>query len=120
MAAGYFLLLAQEKVTKDKGTLGAAPAAERPVREDRPGSSDAPSLARSRMRAIHRAHRVPEHAAFSSDLRRGTEGFWKSCGAKRVFAYVGAAIAAIFRETVAAIAAPTKSTTLSLFAPGPL
>ena len=29
LAAGHFLLLAQKKVTKENGTLGAAPLAER-------------------------------------------------------------------------------------------
>jgi hypothetical protein len=87
LPAGYFLLLAQEKVTKEKGTLGAAPAAKRPVREGRPGSIDRPSLACDRMRAIHRAPSRALHAADPSGLRRVTEGPGraKSGGALRVF-----------------------------------
>ena len=37
MVAGHFLLLAQKKVTKENGTLGAAPLAERAVRYGRTG-----------------------------------------------------------------------------------
>ena len=40
MAAGHFLLLAQKKVTKENGTLGSAPLAERGVRYGRTGSAD--------------------------------------------------------------------------------
>ena len=58
MAAGYFLLLAQKKVTKEKGTLGAAPLAARAVRYGRTGSADRPSMACSRIGAIPRAARV--------------------------------------------------------------
>jgi hypothetical protein len=101
LPAGYFLLLAQEKVTKEKGTLGSAPAAKRPVREDQPGSIDRPSMACDRMRAIHRAHRVLVHAAFSSDLRRVSEGFGR----------------AVEQRTSCT---PTKSTNSALFASGPL
>jgi hypothetical protein len=111
LPAGYFLLLAQEKVTKEKGTLGTAPAAERPVRKGRPGPIDRPSTACDRMRAIHRAHRVLEHAAFSSDLRRGSEGLEKRKSEARPCAFVGAALAAIFfgKAKLAAIAAPTRA-----------
>ncbi len=45
MAASYFLLLAQKKVTKEKGTLGFAPLAERAVRCGRTGSAHRPSMA---------------------------------------------------------------------------
>src|SRR6201991_4298416 len=45
MVAGYFLLLAQKKVTKEKGTLGSAPLAERAVREGRTGLAKRPSMA---------------------------------------------------------------------------
>ena len=44
MAASYFLLLAQKKVTKEKGTLGFAPLAERAVRYGRTGSAHRASL----------------------------------------------------------------------------
>jgi len=45
LAAGHFLLLAQKKVTKENGTLGAAPLAARAVRYGRTGSAHRPSLA---------------------------------------------------------------------------
>ncbi len=58
MAAGYFLLLAQKKVTKENGTLGSAPLAQRAVRCGRTGSADRPSMACSRIGAIPRAARA--------------------------------------------------------------
>jgi len=45
LAAGYFLLLAQKKVTKEKCTLGAAPSPAARVRYGRTGSAHRPSLA---------------------------------------------------------------------------
>ncbi len=49
-AAGYFSLLAQKKVTKENGTLGSAPLAQRAVRCGRTGSAHRPSLACCRNR----------------------------------------------------------------------
>src|SRR5580765_8981951 len=53
MAAGYFLLLAQKKVTKEKGTLAVAVCrASMPgkLREQAPGSAHGTSLCRDRTR----------------------------------------------------------------------
>ena len=53
MAAGHFLLLAQKKVTKEKGTLAAAVAgASMPLRlrEQAPGSAHGTSMCRDRTR----------------------------------------------------------------------
>ena len=47
MVAGYFLLLAQKKVTKENGTLGAAPLAKRAVRYGWTGLAKRPSMAAS-------------------------------------------------------------------------
>src|SRR6476620_12080188 len=58
MVAGYFLLLAQKKVTKEKGTLGSAPLAERAVRYGRTGSAHRASCPVVRIGAIHRAARA--------------------------------------------------------------
>ncbi len=58
MAASYFLLLAQKKVTKENGTLGFAPLAERAVRYGRTGFAHRPSMACCRIGAIPRAARV--------------------------------------------------------------
>src|SRR6478672_12003892 len=74
MVAGYFLLLAQKKVTKEKGTLRSAPLAERAVREGRTGLAKRPSMAsRPNRRDPSRRPRAV-HAAFPSALRRGSEG----------------------------------------------
>ena len=71
LAAGYFLLLAQKKVTKEKGTLGTAPLAERAVREGRTGLAKRPSMAsRPNRRDPSRRPRAG-HAAGPSTLRRG-------------------------------------------------
>ncbi len=50
MAAGHFLLLAQKKVTKENGTLGSAPLAQRAVRCGRTGFAHRPSMACRRNR----------------------------------------------------------------------
>jgi hypothetical protein len=50
MAASYFLLLAQKKVTKENGTLGFAPLAERAVRYGWTGFAHRPSMACCRNR----------------------------------------------------------------------
>ncbi len=81
MAAGYFLLLAQKKVTKENGTLGSAPLAKRAVRCGRTGSADRPSMACSRIGAIPRAARVRCTRLFrspSAAAQRGPES--KSIG----------------------------------------
>jgi len=83
MATSYFLLLAQKKVTKENGTLGAAPLAKRAVRYGRTGSANRPSLACSRIGAIHRADRVrctrlirpPFAAALEGKSRATANGF---------------------------------------------
>ena len=58
MATSHFLLLAQKKVTKENGTLGSAPSPSARVRYGRTGSADRPSMACSRIGAIHRADRA--------------------------------------------------------------
>src|SRR5689334_5567668 len=74
MVAGHFLLLAQKKVTKENGTLGAAPLAARAVRYGRTGLAKRPSLAsRPNRRDPSRRPRAG-HAAFPSALRRGFRG----------------------------------------------
>ena len=74
LAAGYFLLLAQKKVTKENGTLGAAPLAARAVRYGRTGSAKRPSMAsRPNRRDPSRRPRAG-HAAGPSALRRGFRG----------------------------------------------
>jgi len=74
LAAGYFLLLAQKKVTKENGTLGAAPSPAARVRYGRTGSAKRPSMAsRPNRRDPSRRPRAG-HAAFPSALRRGFRG----------------------------------------------
>src|SRR6476469_2667592 len=71
MVAGYFLLLAQKKVTKENGTLGFAPSAAPRVRYGRTGFAHRPSMAccrnrrdpSRRPRAVHAAFRPPFAAA---------------------------------------------------------
>src|ERR1700748_2150883 len=74
MVAGYFLLLAQKKVTKEKGTLGSAPSPKARVRYGRTGLAKRPSMAsRPNRRDPSRRPRAG-HAAGPSALRRGSEG----------------------------------------------
>ena len=58
MAASYFLLLAQKKVTKENGTLGAVPLAARGVRYGWTGFFYRPSWPVEKIGAIPRAARV--------------------------------------------------------------
>ncbi len=74
MAASYFLLLAQKKVTKEKGTLGFAPLAERAVRYGRTGSAHRPSMACCPNRRDPSRRPRAGHAAGPSALRRYSEG----------------------------------------------
>ena len=74
MAASYFLLLAQKKVTKENGTLGYAPLAERAVRYGWTGSAHGPSMARCPNRRDPSRRPRAGHAAFPSTLRRCSEG----------------------------------------------
>ncbi len=74
MAASYFLLLAQKKVTKENGTLGFAPLAERAVRYGRTGSAHRPSMARCPNRRDPSRRPRAGHAAGPSALRRCSEG----------------------------------------------
>ncbi len=74
MAAGYFLLLAQKKVTKENGTLGSAPLAQRAVRCGRTGFAHRPSMACRRNRRDPSRRPRAVHAAFPFALRRGSEG----------------------------------------------
>jgi len=70
LRAGHFLLLAQEKVTKEKGTPGGTPAAALRVRYGRPGSADGTSCA-----AAESARSLaPTLRALSAALRRPTRG----------------------------------------------
>src|SRR6478672_8958335 len=81
MVAGYFLLLAQKKVTKEKGTLAAAVCrASMPgkLREQAPGSAHGTSLCRDRTRAHPARARVRCTRLFPPPARRGREGPGKS------------------------------------------
>ena len=74
MAASYFLLLAQKKVTKEKGTLGFAPSPLARVRYGRTGFAHRPSMACCRNRRDPSRRPRAVHAAFPSTLRRYSEG----------------------------------------------
>src|SRR6476469_1934102 len=58
MSASYFLLLAQKKVTKEKGTLGYAPSPKARVRYGWTGSAHRASCPVVRIGAVPRAARV--------------------------------------------------------------
>src|SRR6476661_8223998 len=73
MAASYFLLLAQKKVTKEKGTLGFAPSLrEGSLRVDGFGPQGILPCCPNRRGPSRRPRAV--HAAFPSTLRRYSEG----------------------------------------------
>src|SRR6476646_2896203 len=74
MAASYFLLLAQKKVTKEKGTLGYAPSPKARVRCGRTGFAHRPSMACCRNRRDPSRRPRAVHAAGPSTLRRYSEG----------------------------------------------
>jgi hypothetical protein len=74
MAASYFLLLAQKKVTKEKGTLGFAPSPLARVRSGRTGFAHRPSMACCRNRRDPSRRPRAVHAAGPSTLRRCSEG----------------------------------------------
>src|SRR6476661_5011356 len=74
MVAGYFLLLAQKKVTKEKGTLGFAPSPLARVRYGRTGFAHRPSMACCRNRRDPSRRPRAVHAAGPSALRRFSEG----------------------------------------------
>ena len=74
MAAGYFLLLAQKKVTKENGTLGSAPSPSARVRCGRTGSAHRPSMACCPNRRDPSRRPRAVHAADPFALRRGSEG----------------------------------------------
>src|SRR5580765_2768221 len=74
MAASYFLLLAQKKVTKENGTLGFAPSPLARVRYGRTGFAHRPSLACCRNRRDPSRRPRAGHAAGPSALRRCSEG----------------------------------------------
>src|SRR6476469_9191188 len=74
MAASYFLLLAQKKVTKEKGTLGFAPSPKARVRYGRTGSAHRPSMACCPNRRDPSRRPRAVHAAGPSTLRRCSEG----------------------------------------------
>ena len=74
MAASYFLLLAQKKVTKENGTLGFAPSASLRVRYGRTGFAHRPSMACCRNRRDPSRRPRAVHAAGPSTLRRYSEG----------------------------------------------
>src|SRR6478752_7120167 len=74
MAASYFLLLAQKKVTKEKGTLGFAPSPKARVRCGWTGSAHRPSMACCPNRRDPSRRPRAVHAAFPSTLRRYSEG----------------------------------------------
>src|SRR6476659_7089319 len=91
MAASYFLLLAQKKVTKEKGTLGYAPSPKARVRYGRTGFAHRPSMACCRNRRDPSRRPRAVHAAFPSTLRRCSEG--KSKGKAHVSHISGASAA---------------------------
>ena len=74
MAAGYFLLLAQKKVTKENGTLGIRAVAARAVRCGRTGFADRPSMAcgQNRRDPSRRPARCAGFSVRPSPLHRGT------------------------------------------------
>ena len=74
LAAGYFLLLAQKKVTKENGTLGFAPSPLARVRYGRTGSAHRASLPCCPNRRDPSRRPRAGHAAFPSTLRRCSEG----------------------------------------------
>ena len=74
LVAGHFLLLAQKKVTKENGTLGAVPLAARGVRYGRTGFFYRPSLACRKNRRDPSRRPRAGHAAFPSTLRHGFRG----------------------------------------------
>src|SRR5580765_4402644 len=74
MAASYFLLLAQKKVTKEKGTLGFAPSPAARVRCGRTGSAHRASCPVVRIGAIPRAARASRgFSVHPPPLLRGEE-----------------------------------------------
>ena len=83
MAASYFLLLAQKKVTKENGTLGFAPLAERAVRYGWTGFAHRSSMACCRNRRDPSRRPRAEHAAGPSALRRCSEGTRRAKRKKR-------------------------------------
>src|SRR5215813_4640403 len=74
LVAGHFLLLAQKKVTKEKGTLGAAPSPAARVRYGRTGFFHRPSMACGKNRRDPSRRPRALHAADPSALRRGLRG----------------------------------------------
>src|SRR6476659_10541943 len=81
MAASYFLLLAQKKVTQEKGTLADAVCrASMPgkLREQAPGFAVSTSLCSRRTRAHPARARVRCTRLFPAPARRGREGPGKS------------------------------------------
>ena len=78
MATSYFLLLAQKKVTKEKGTLGTARSPVARVRYGRTGSANRPSMASSRIGAIHRADRVRSTRLIRPPFAAALEGTAKA------------------------------------------
>ncbi len=113
MAAGYFLLLAQKKVTKENGTLGSAPLAQRAVRCGRTGFTHRPSMAccrnrrdpSRRPRAVHTAFSVrpsprlrgdPGACPHPSPLPRAGEGTWCASTWKASASAAGTAALSLF------------------------
>ena len=78
MVAGYFLLLAQKKVTKENGTLGDGPHAERAVRNGRTGFFRRPSVACGKNRRDPSRRPRAVHAAGPFVRSRGFRGNGKS------------------------------------------
>jgi hypothetical protein len=83
MAASYFLLLAQKKVTKENGTLGSAPSPTARVRYGRTGFAHRPSMARCPNRRDPSRRPRAGHAAGPSTLRRYSEGTRRAKRKKR-------------------------------------
>src|SRR6476469_9772360 len=86
MVAGYFLLLAQKKVTKENGTLGFAPSAAPRVRYGRTGFAHRPSMACCRNRRDPSRRPRAGHAAGPSTLRRCSEGTREQKRKHRIYA----------------------------------
>ena len=80
MAASYFLLLAQKKVTKENGTLGFAPSPAARVRYGWTGSAHRASCPVVRIGAVPRAARVRGTRLYRPPFAAALEGTRKGKG----------------------------------------
>ena len=82
MATRYFLLLVQEKVTKENTPSAPRPRLKARVRYGRTGSTDRPSMACSRIGAIPRAARVRGTRLIRPPFAAALEGLEERWGGK--------------------------------------